>query len=51
MAFTTKLKFYMLNVINLNYANNKIQYMFLLSALIDFYPEVARKNYLWKFWF
>lgn len=40
----------MLNVINLNYAN-KIKYMFLLSALIEFYPKIARKSYSWEFWF
>lgn len=43
-AFTTKLKFYIKFVIHLNYSNDKVKYLFLLSALIDFHPKIANKN-------
>lgn len=43
--FTNKLRFYVQFIINLNYANDKIQYMLLLSALVDFHPKTANKNY------
>lgn len=43
-ALTTKLKFHFKSVINLNYANDKVKYMFLLPALINFHPKIANKN-------